>query len=38
MSKRSQNMGLVLIKDFKKEGFLPQALINYFALLGWHPS
>ncbi len=38
MSKRSENVGLVFIKDFKKEGFLPQALVNYFALLWWHPS
>ncbi len=38
MSKRSENVGLVFIKDFKEEGFLPQALVNYFALLWWHPS
>ncbi len=24
--------------DFKNEGFLPQAMVNFLALLGWHPE
>jgi len=24
--------------DYKKEGYLPEALINFIALLGWHPN
>lgn len=26
------------ILDYKKEGYLPEAMINFLALLGWHPS
>jgi glutamyl-tRNA synthetase len=26
------------ILDYRKEGYLPQALINFLALLGWHPE
>jgi glutamyl-tRNA synthetase len=24
--------------DYRKEGYLPEALLNYLALLGWHPK
>jgi len=36
LSKRKNN--LVSISDFKDQGYLPEALINYMALLGWHPK
>jgi glutamyl-tRNA synthetase len=26
------------VMEYKKEGYLPEALANYLALLGWHPS
>lgn len=26
------------LDDFKKEGYLPEAIINFAALLGWHPK
>lgn len=26
------------LDDFKKEGYLPEAIINFTALLGWHPK
>ncbi|MEN3013332.1 MAG: glutamate--tRNA ligase [Endomicrobiia bacterium] len=34
-SKLSKRSGDVSVEDFKKEGYLPEALINYVALLGW---
>lgn len=36
-SKLSKRHGAVGIMDFKKDGFLPPALVNYLALLGWTP-
>jgi len=36
LSKREKN--LVSIADFQKAGYLPEAIINYLALLGWHPQ
>lgn len=36
-SKLSKRHGAIGILDFKKDGFLPEALINYLALLGWTP-
>ncbi len=38
MSKRDTENELVTISKFKEEWFLPQALINFISLLGWHPS
>lgn len=26
------------VMEYKKEGYLPEAMANYLALLGWHPS
>lgn len=26
------------LNDFKKEGFLPEAVLNFLVLLGWHPE
>lgn len=37
-SKLSKRHGSIGVLDFKKEGFLPEALLNYLALLGWTPS
>ena len=34
-SKLSKRSGDVSVEDFKNEGYLPQAIINYLALLGW---
>lgn len=36
--KLSKRQGDVFVEDFKKQGYLPEALINFCALLGWHPS
>ena len=37
-SKLSKRQGDVAVEDFRAKGYLPEALINYTALLGWHPS
>lgn len=36
-SKLSKRHGAVGVLDFKKDGYLPDALINFLALLGWTP-
>ncbi len=36
LSKRKNTT--VSIEEYKKEGYLPEALINYLALLGWNPG
>lgn len=35
--KMSKRHGTVAVDIFRKEGYLPSALINYIALLGWSP-
>ncbi|TRU27936.1 MAG: glutamate--tRNA ligase [Microcystis aeruginosa Ma_MB_S_20031200_S102] len=35
--KLSKRDGVTSIDDFRKMGFLPQALVNYMTLLGWTP-
>ncbi|MCH8328751.1 MAG: glutamate--tRNA ligase, partial [Candidatus Marinimicrobia bacterium] len=35
-SKLSKRQGHVAVEDFREEGYLPQALINFVALLGWN--
>lgn len=35
MSKRA---GAVAVSDYRKDGFLPQAIVNYLMLLGWSPG
>jgi glutamyl-tRNA synthetase len=35
--KLSKRDGVTSIDDFRKLGFLPQALVNYMTLLGWTP-
>ncbi|KKT94500.1 MAG: Glutamate-tRNA ligase [Parcubacteria group bacterium GW2011_GWF2_45_11] len=37
-SKLSKRQGDVAAEDYLKKGYLPEALLNYVALLGWHPS
>jgi len=36
--KLSKRHGDVAVKDFEKKGYLPEALVNYIALLGWSPE
>ncbi len=36
--KLSKRRDRVAVEDFKEQGFLPQAMINYLALLGWGPG
>lgn len=36
--KLSKRQGDVFVEDFLNKGYLPEALINYTALLGWHPK
>ncbi|MFA6551469.1 MAG: glutamate--tRNA ligase [Patescibacteria group bacterium] len=36
--KLSKRQGDVSVEDFKNKGYLPQALLNYIALLGWNPG
>lgn len=36
--KLSKRQGDVAVEDFKKKGYLPEALINYIALIGWSPE
>ncbi len=37
-SKMSKRSGDVAVEAYRNKGFLPAALINFVALLGWHPS
>lgn len=37
-AKLSKRHGGVSVEEYKKEGFLPQALANYLILLGWSPG
>ena len=36
--KLSKRKGDVAVEDYKEKGYLPEALINFTALLGWHPK
>jgi glutamyl-tRNA synthetase len=36
--KLSKRKGAASVMDYKKEGFLPEALVNFLALLGWNPG
>ncbi len=35
IGKLSKRQGATSVGDFRKDGYLPEALVNYFALLGW---
>lgn len=37
-SKLSKRQGDVAVEDYKEKGYLPEALINFVALLGWNPG
>ena len=37
-SKLSKRHGSTALSDYRKKGYLPQAMINFLALLGWHPK
>ena len=37
-SKMSKRHGDVMVRDFAKKGFFPDALVNFVALCGWNPG
>lgn len=37
-AKLSKRNGATSVMDYRDEGFLPEALVNYLALLGWNPG
>ncbi|MDO8663564.1 MAG: glutamate--tRNA ligase [Candidatus Wildermuthbacteria bacterium] len=37
-SKLSKRHGSASVADYKKEGYLPEAIINFLAFLGWNPG
>lgn len=37
-SKLSKRHGAVSVNEYKAQGFIPEGLINYLALLGWNPG
>ncbi len=37
-AKMSKREGSASVYDFRKEGYLPEALINFMAFLGWNPG
>ncbi len=37
-SKLSKRHGAVSIGEYQKQGYLPEAMINFMALLGWNPG
>lgn len=37
-SKMSKRHGAVALYDYRDKGYLPEAIINYLALLGWNPG
>jgi len=37
-AKLSKRHGAVALEDFRDAGYLPEALVNYLALLGWAPD
>ncbi len=36
--KLSKRHGATAVEEFRKDGYLPEALINYLALIGWAPG
>lgn len=36
--KLSKRQGDVAVEDYRRKGYLPEALINFSALQGWHPK
>ncbi|MBF0217749.1 MAG: glutamate--tRNA ligase [Candidatus Omnitrophica bacterium] len=37
-AKLSKRHGGVSVEEYKSEGFLPEAMVNYLMLLGWYPG
>jgi len=37
-AKLSKRDGAIPVSEYRSRGYLREAIINYFALLGWHPS
>lgn len=37
-AKLSKRHGGISVEEYKKDGFLPEALVNYLLLLGWSPG
>ena len=37
-SKLSKRHGAVSVNEYRKEGYLPEALVNFMALIGWNPG
>jgi nondiscriminating glutamyl-tRNA synthetase len=37
-TKLSKRHGAVAVSDYRKQGYLPEALVNYLVLLGWSPK
>ncbi|MGE0267793.1 MAG: glutamate--tRNA ligase [Candidatus Omnitrophota bacterium] len=37
-SRLSKRFGAVAVSDYKEQGFIPEALVNYLMLLGWSPG
>tara|TARA_B100000945_G_scaffold161934_1_gene129986 strand:- start:356 stop:1792 length:1437 start_codon:yes stop_codon:yes gene_type:complete len=37
-SKLSKRQGDVAVEDFRKNGYLPESLVNFVAMLGWSPQ
>lgn len=37
-SKLSKRHGAISVNEYRAQGYLPEALINYLALLGWNPG
>lgn len=37
-SKLSKRHGAVSLNEYKKEGYLPEAIINFIAFIGWNPG
>ena len=37
-SKLSKRKGAVPVSEYRAKGYLREAIVNYLALLGWHPS
>lgn len=37
-TKLSKRQGHVAVEEYIKEGYLPEAVLNFIALLGWHPG
>ena len=37
-SKLSKRHGAVSVTEYRKQGYLPEAVLNYIALLGWNPG